>query len=115
MARIKLTPDAAAGRVMDTVRATFESRGYLWQPSGPDTATASEGGEPVGDLGVGTAQRLRVAVGLDTGRHRLSLTQETIGAAYLSAGGGHIYLRLASRYRKMVKAVREDLAAAGLH
>jgi hypothetical protein len=111
MARIRLSADRTAEQVLDTVRETFESRDYLWERSGPGTATASEGGKPIGNLGVGVSQRLRVAIRVDTGKHRLVLRQETIGAAYLNAGGPHVYLRLASRYRKMVKAVREDLAA----
>ncbi|XVQ06755.1 hypothetical protein ACQP1W_29390 [Spirillospora sp. CA-255316] len=114
MARIRLSADVTAEQVMDTVRETFESRDYLWERSGPDTATASEGGKPIGNLSVGISQRLRVGISVDTGKHRLVVRQEMIGAAYINAGGPHVYLRLASRYRKMVKAVREDLAAAAL-
>jgi hypothetical protein len=112
---VQLNPDADTERVMTTVRETFESRDYLWEPTGPHTATASEGGKRVGNLGVGTSQRLRVDVRIDLDKHRLVLHQETIGAAYIAAGGPIVYLWLASRFRKMVKAVRKDLAAAGAH
>lgn len=112
MARIQLGRDADAAQVMSTVRETFESRDYLWEPTGPHSATASEGGERVGNLGVGVSQRLRISVSIDTRKHQLVLGQETIGAAYIANGGPIVYLWLRSRFRKIVKAVRGDLAAA---
>ncbi len=75
---------------------------------------ASEGGRPVDGASLPVARRVRVGVRLDTGRHRLGLTLETIGAAYSAAGAGWFYVQLASRYRAVVRAVREDLAAAAL-
>jgi hypothetical protein len=115
MARIQLNDEAQAERVMDTVRETFESRDYHWERTGQLTATASEGGRPVRNLAVGVSQRLRVAVRFDAGNHRLVLRQETLGAAYIANGGPVIYLWLSRRFRKMTKAVRDDLAAAALH
>jgi hypothetical protein len=115
MTRIQLSADAQAQHVMTTVRETFESRDYLWEETGPLSAVASEGGKRVKNLAVGVSQRLRVAVSFDAEGHRLVLRQETLGAAYLANGGPLIYLQLASRFRKMVKAVREDLAAAAPH
>jgi hypothetical protein len=115
MARIPLSADATVARVMNLVRETFESRDYVWEQSDPENATASEGGKPIGDAATVVSQRLRVAVHFDTRKHRLVLTQETIGAAYSAVGAGYFYVKLAARYRKMVKAIRDDLAAASLH
>jgi hypothetical protein len=115
MTHVRLRADAPAEHVMVTARETFESRDYLWEQAGPLTATASEGGKPISNLAVGFSQRLRVAVRVDVHENRLVLRQETLGAAYANNGGPLIYLRLAMRFRKLVKAVREDLAAATLH
>jgi hypothetical protein len=115
MTRIQLGAVAQPEHVMATVRETFENRGYLWEQTGPLSAVASEGGKPVSNLAVGVSQRLRVAVRFDAEHHRLVLRQETIGAAYIANGGPIIYVWLARRFRKMVKAVREDLAAAAPH
>jgi hypothetical protein len=114
MARIRLEADAQAEHVMAKVRETFESRDYLWEQTGRLTATASEGGKPVKSLAVGVSQRLRLALRIDSEAHCLVLSQETLGAAYAANGGGLTYVRLSSRFRKLVKAVREDLAAAAL-
>jgi hypothetical protein len=114
MTHIPLRTDAPAEDVMLSTRETFESRDYLWERSGPLTATASEGGKPISNLTVGFSQRLRVAVRVDAQHNRLVLRQETLGAAYTNNGGPIVYLQLAMRFRKLVKAVREDLAAAAL-
>ncbi|MGI5215407.1 hypothetical protein [Plantactinospora sp. CA-290183] len=113
MARVQLNADARPEHVMATVRATFESREYLWEQTGPLTAVASEGGKPVKHPLI--SQRLRVGVRIDAEAHRLVLTQETLGVAYTANGGPVILVWLTMRFRKMVKAVREDLAAAALH
>lgn len=115
MTRIQLPADAQAEQVMATVRETCESRDYFWEQAGPLSAIASEGGKPVTNLAVGVSQRLRVAIRLEDENHRLVLSQETIGAAYIANGGPIIYVWLAMRFRKLVKAVREDLSAAVLH
>lgn len=112
MAHIKLNPTTPVDDVMTVVRETFESRDYLWEATEPLTATANEGGRHVSNPVV--AQRLRVAVRFDESRHRLVLNQETLGLAYIANGAGWHYVTLASRFRKMVKAVRDDLAAASL-
>jgi hypothetical protein len=114
MASIQFSPDVTVEQVMGKVRETFESRGYLWEQTDADSAVASENGEPVRTAALPVSQRVRVSIGINTKKHKLVLTLETIGAAYSAAGGGFFYVRLASRYRRMVKAVREDLAAAAL-
>ncbi|MGI5151611.1 hypothetical protein ACQEVC_35515 [Plantactinospora sp. CA-294935] len=113
MTRVQLSADAQPEHVLAKVRQTFESRDYLWEQSGPLSAVASEGGKPVTNTLI--SQRLRVAVRIDAEAHRLVLTQETLGAAYTANGGPVIFVWLSMRFRRMVKAVREDLAAAGLH
>lgn len=114
MARIEFRPDATVEQVMGTVRETFESRDYVWEQSDAESAVASEGGKPVSTAALPVSQRVRVSIGINTRKHRLVLTLESIGAAYSAAGGGWFYVQLASRYRKIVKAVREDLTAAAL-
>ncbi|PZR52388.1 hypothetical protein DNL40_11980 [Xylanimonas oleitrophica] len=116
MASIKLNPAADHEQVIDRVRETFEARDYHWQEVEPGRATASEGGRPVKTSAIPVSQRLRVAVQLDPGSDTLHLTRETLGAAYAAGtpGGGFFFVRLGQRFRKMVKATREDLAAAGL-
>lgn len=114
MAGIKFRPDATVEHVMSTVRETFESRDYLWEQSDATSAVASEGGKPVSTAALPVSQRVRVSIATNTRKHKMTLTLESIGAAYSAAGGGWFYVQLASRYRKIVKAVREDLAAAGL-
>ncbi|MBF8192616.1 hypothetical protein ITP53_44440 [Nonomuraea sp. K274] len=112
MTRIPFSADARTEQVMATVRETFESRDYLWEETGPLTAVASEGGKPVRNLAV--SQRLRVAVRVDAEAHRLVLRQETLGAAYTANGGPVIFVWLTMRFRRIAKAVRDDLAAAAL-
>jgi hypothetical protein len=114
MASIQVRPEATVQQVMGKVRETFESRDYLWEQTDDLSAVASEGGRPVRAAALPVAQRVRVSIRFDARRHKLVLILETIGAAYSAAGGGWFYVRLASRYRKMVKAVREDLTAAAL-
>ncbi|BCJ64921.1 hypothetical protein [Polymorphospora rubra] len=112
MTRLKLTAAARPEQVLATVRETFESRDYLWEQTGPLTAVASEGGRPVRHTM--TAQRLRVAVRVDTEARRLVLTQETHGAAYAGNDAPVFVVWLTMRFRRIVRAVREDLAAATL-
>jgi hypothetical protein len=97
---------------MATVRETFESRDYLWEGTGPLSAVASEGGRPVKHVTV--SQRLRVGIRIDAEAHRLVLKQETLGVAYTANGGPVIFVWLSMRFRRMAKAVRDDLAAAAL-
>ncbi|PRX97682.1 hypothetical protein [Allonocardiopsis opalescens] len=112
MASIGLGADVPGEQVLARVRETFESRDYLWKETDPLRAVASEGGRPINNVAV--SQRLRVAVRVDPAKHRLLLTQETLGAAYTANGGPIFYIWLSMRFRRMVKAVKEDLAAAGL-
>ncbi|OZM71280.1 hypothetical protein CFN78_21030 [Amycolatopsis antarctica] len=114
MTRIRLNEDTKPSSALAVVRETCEVRGYHWEQTEPLTAVASEDGRPVRGVAVGVSQRLRVAVRLDESKHRLVLSQETLGAAYIAAGGPIIYVRLARRFGKLVTAVREDLAAATL-
>ncbi|RYG76040.1 hypothetical protein EU513_14500 [Yimella sp. RIT 621] len=114
MARIDFRPDATVEQVMRTVRETFQSRDYLWEQTDAENAVASEGGKPVRTAALPVSQRVRVSITINAKKHKLTLTLESIGAAYSAAGGGWFYIQLASSYRKMVKAVREDLAAAAL-
>ena len=112
MSTIVLAADADPARVLDQVRATFESRDHLWQPHDERHATASEGGRPVHE--VTTSQRLRISVTLYPDEHRVDLTNETVGAAYAAGGGPLVSLLLAARFRSIVRAVTRDLDAAGL-
>jgi hypothetical protein len=114
MASIRFRPDATVEQVMRTVRGTFESRGYLWDQTDPENAVASEDGKPVRTAALPVSQRVKVSISINAKKHKLVLTLESIGAAYSAAGGGWFYVQLASRYRKIAKAVREDLAAAAL-
>lgn len=114
MASIKLRPGTPVAPVMRTVRESFEARDYLWEQTDTQTAVASEGDKPVRTSALPVTQRVRVRVDFNPGKHKLVLTLESIGAAYSAAGGGFFYIQLASRYRKMVRAVRADLAAAEL-
>ncbi|MEV7229757.1 hypothetical protein AB0M79_22430 [Polymorphospora sp. NPDC051019] len=113
MARVKLAADARPEQVLATVRETFESRDYLWERTGPLTAVASEGGEPVRHALI--SRRLRVDVRVDPEAHRLELTQRTHGAAYAANDAPYFFVRLTVRFRRMARAVREDLAAAAHH
>jgi len=120
MARIKLAPDAKLTDVMDTVRETFDARDYHWEQTDADSAIASEGGKPVRDAALPLSHRLRVAITFHQGKRCLVLNQETMGAAFtgaaVAAGAGPwLHLKLSSRFGTIVKAVRDDLAAAALH
>ncbi|MFF2861030.1 hypothetical protein ACFVSX_14170 [Streptomyces rubiginosohelvolus] len=114
MASIDFRPDATVEQVMRTVRETFESRDYLWEQADAENARASQGGKPVRTAALAVSRRVRVSIRINARKHKLVLTLESIGAAYSAAGGGWFHVQLASRHRKMVKAVREDLAAAAL-
>jgi hypothetical protein len=114
MASITFRPDATSERVMSTVQETFESRGYLWEQTDAEHATASEGGKPVHTAALPVSQRVQVSISINSKKHKLVLTLESVAAAYSAAGGGWFYVQLTSRYRKIVKAAREDLAAAAL-
>lgn len=119
MARITLHPQATTTRVLDTVRETFEARGYRWEQQDSDRAVASEGGTTVSDWALPLSHRLRVAIQVKPGKGRLVLSQETVGAAMtgaaVAAGGGPwLHVQLSFRFGKVVKAVRADLSAAAL-
>lgn len=118
MARIQLVPGAIVEQVMGTVRETFEARDYHWEQTNTGRALASEGRAPVGDAALPLSQRLRIAVAVDPDERHLVLSQETVGAAFTGAAaaagaGPWLHLRLSARFRKIVKAVRGDLTAAG--
>lgn len=120
MTRIRLRPETTTKSVMATLRETFESRDYHWEQTDAENAVASEGGKPVRGSALPTSQRLRVGITVQPGKHRLVLSQDTMGAALTGAAvsvgaGPWLLIQLSARYGKIVKAVRADLAAAGLH
>jgi hypothetical protein len=120
MTRIRLRPEATTEAVMATLRETFETRDYRWEQTDAVHATASEGTTPIRGSYLPTSQRLRVGVTLKPGKHRLVLSQDTVGAALTGAAvsvgaGPWLLIELSARHGKIVKAVRADLAAAGLH
>lgn len=109
---ITFAPDAPPKRVMSKVRETLESRDYLWEETGPLAAVVSEHGRPPKNPAI--SRRLRMDIRVDVATHRLVLTREVIGAAYTDTGGAWTFIWLTIRFRRMVKAVRDDLAAAAL-
>ncbi|MGO1950117.1 MAG: hypothetical protein ACTH1D_10810 [Mycobacteriaceae bacterium] len=119
MTRIRLRPEATTAKVMATLHETFEARDYYWEQTDTKRAIASEGSAPVHGSALPTSHRLRVGITFKPGKRRLVLSQETTGAvltgAAVSAGAGPwLLIQLSARYSRIVKAVRADLASAGL-
>ncbi|WP_224388318.1 hypothetical protein [Pseudonocardia sp. ICBG1293] len=119
MTKIRIRPGPAPEQVLQVVRATFESRDFTWQPDGDRQARASEGDAAVRDAALPTSQRLRVRVRVRPDADRVVLDQETVGAAMTGAmastgAGPWLMITLGRRFRRIVKAVRQDLAAAHL-
>lgn len=116
MTTIRTRADIDPATAMSTVRASVESRGYVWDGSAPLDARASEDA-PIADAELAVSQRLRVRVRAEVGSVRID--QETVGAAMTGAGasagaGPWLMMKLGTRFRKLVKAVRRDLEAAGI-
>ncbi|AOS64024.1 hypothetical protein [Actinoalloteichus hymeniacidonis] len=112
MTRIDFDPRLSVETVLTTVRTTFDSRDYHWEQHDGLSTVASEGGRPVANVAV--SQRLRVSIRIDVARHRVVLSQETLGAAYTANGSPLFMLKLGRRLSKIGRAVQQDLAAAAL-
>jgi hypothetical protein len=112
MTRIRLNPQSDPAAALATVRDTFVSRGYHWEPRGDLEAVASEGGEPVRNTAL--SQKLKVVAEVDPRKNRVVLKQKTVGAAYAGNGVPFFTVRLTMRFSTIAKSVRQDLEAAGL-
>ncbi|WP_349829068.1 hypothetical protein [Brevibacterium litoralis] len=80
MAKIALVENASHDQVMETIRATFESRDYGWEASDASHAVANEDGKPIGVAVLPVSQRLQVEIEVDLAKNRVVLTQNTFGS-----------------------------------
>ena len=108
---IALNRSVDPGQVLAVARSVVEGRKYLWEPTGPDSAKAHQGGKLIEKKA--SASKLLLGLRLENGE--LVLSQETHGGVgYVVNMGPLVGLQVAGEFRKMRKKITQALNEAGL-
>ena len=108
--KIKTNPDAQTADVMAVIHTTADELGYLFEQHSATSATAHEGGKQV--KGNVAATRARLGIELEPGG--IKIKSEATGAAYAGNNVPFFTARIAWRYGKFAKQVRQAVQSAGL-
>ena len=108
---IKLTDAASEQDVVGVAKRTLEARGYLWEPKGPLSAQAHQGGTPLSS-NLAKTKRLLLAVDLEDGR--LWLRRIRYRWAWLMAVGGLVPASVNNEFQQVGREITAALRDANL-
>lgn len=110
---IKLTGGASEQEVISLAKATLEARGYLWEPKGPLSARAHQGGRPL-DSNLAKTKKLLLAVDVDAEGEQLRLRRIRYRWAWLMAVGGLVPASVNNEFQHVGEQMTAALRRAHL-